>query len=217
MYVDIARRLRRARFVFFEDMSARPSRIVQERLELAFREAGLEPRVLPSAATAPVARSSFFDILGRTDVYLDTIGFPVSNGVMQAIECGLPVVAHEGRFMRGRFGSGILKRMGMSELVARTDDEYVDKVVRLCEDAKYRDEIRQRIAGSKKVLFNDLAPVRALEDVLTQFSKLGVKEAPPFAWRDDAVLPQVRPARARAAAILAATQKNRLNVTWPPS
>ena len=44
------------------------------------------------------------DSLGRTVV---TLGFSGFNTVMQAVECGLPVVTLRGEFLRGRLGSGI--------------------------------------------------------------------------------------------------------------
>ena len=37
----------------------------------------------------------------------------------------LPIVTREGSFLRGRLASGILKRMGLAELVAATEEEYV--------------------------------------------------------------------------------------------
>jgi hypothetical protein len=73
----------------------------------------------------------------RADVFLDTIGFSGFNTVMQAVDCGLPVVTREGRFMRGRLGSAILDRMGLSDLVAKTENEYIDLAVKLAGDPHY--------------------------------------------------------------------------------
>ena len=68
--------------------------------------------------------------------------------------------------MRGRLASGILTRLGLSELVARTDQEYIDLAVKLGQDANFRDRIRKRIETSRHLVFEDLAPVRALETFL---------------------------------------------------
>ena len=57
-------------------------------------------------------------------MYLDSIGFSGFNTALQAVECGLPIVTREGRFMRGRLASGILKRMGLQDLVA-ADEEHL--------------------------------------------------------------------------------------------
>jgi predicted O-linked N-acetylglucosamine transferase (SPINDLY family) len=82
------------------------------------------------------------------------------------VECGLPIVTREGRFLRGRLASGILRRMGLPELVAQSQEAYVELAVRLARDAEYREHIRGRIVASRHVLFEDMAPIRALEDFL---------------------------------------------------
>lgn len=70
--------------------------------------------------------------------------------------------------MRGRLASGILKRMGLSELVAESEEDYVALAVELAQDAAYRRHIRERIERSRQVLFEDIAPIHALEDFLTE-------------------------------------------------
>jgi predicted O-linked N-acetylglucosamine transferase (SPINDLY family) len=116
-------------------------------------------------------RPAFYALMRKADVWLDTIGFSGFNTAMQAIECGLPVVTVEGRFMRGRLASGILKRMGVPELVARSEAEYVDLTVRLLSDKSYNLEVRRRIEATRNVLFHDLVPIRAFEDFLANVSK----------------------------------------------
>ena len=69
--------------------------------------------------------------------------------------------------MRGRLASGLLKRIGLPELIAVSEEDYIALGVRLAEDAGYRQSIRERIEALRHVLFEDLAPIRALEDFLT--------------------------------------------------
>jgi len=70
--------------------------------------------------------------------------------------------------MRGRLASGILKRMGLPELVARSEEDYVALAVKLARDTEYRKHVRERIEASRHVLFADLAPIRAMEDFLVK-------------------------------------------------
>ncbi len=165
VFVEIAQRLGRCQFLFFVDMAPRLSRLLEDRLHLAFRAKGLDARrhvrFLPWQS-----RPAFFGLMRNADVYLDTIGFSGFNTAMQAIECGLPIVTCEGRFMRGRLAAGVLRRMGMDELVARDARSYVDLAVRLGDDFAHRADVRGRIAARRNVLFGDLAPVRALEGFL---------------------------------------------------
>jgi protein O-GlcNAc transferase len=164
--VEIARRLGRCRLVFVNHVHRHVSEKLHCRLETSFARAGA--RFSDHAEFVPwLPRPTFYALMKRADVMLDTIGFSGFNTAMQAVECALPVVTREGRFMRGRFASGILKRMGLPDLVADSDKGYVDIAVRLVKDPEYRSNVRERLAASRGILFEDLAPIRALEDFLT--------------------------------------------------
>jgi len=111
---------------------------------------------------------AFYALMQLADVFLDTIGFSGFNTAIQAIECGLPIVTREGLFLRGRLASGILRRMGMTELIAGNEEEYINLVVRLVEDRTYREAIKEKMIVNRSVLFDDLMPIRALEQFLIE-------------------------------------------------
>jgi predicted O-linked N-acetylglucosamine transferase (SPINDLY family) len=163
LLVEIARRLGRCRLVFFTYRVPALSEKLRLRLARAFGAADFERFV---SFVPWQAKPQFHGWLEAADVYLDTVGFSGFNSALQAIECGLPVVTREGRFMRGRLASGILKRLGLGELVAQTDDEYVEAAVRLAREPAYRKHISAEIAKRRGVLFNDRSPIDALEDLL---------------------------------------------------
>ena len=102
----------------------------------------------------------------KADVFLDTIGFSGFNTAIQAIECGLPIITREGLFLRGRLASGILRRMGVTELITSNEAEYVNLVVRLVQDRDYRNAVQEKIIANRSILFDDLEPIRALEQFL---------------------------------------------------
>lgn len=165
VFVKIAQQLGRCQFVFFNHFKENLSAKLQRRLDAAFLDADMY--FSEYAVYLPwLKRPAFFGLMRRADVYLDTIGFSGFNTAMQAVECDLPIVAWEGYFMRGRLASGILKRMGLSELVARTESEYVALVVKLVEDDAYRLQVRERAMQARDALFNDVATIRALEGFL---------------------------------------------------
>jgi predicted O-linked N-acetylglucosamine transferase (SPINDLY family) len=167
IFPEIARRLGRCRFVFFTHWTRGLSEKLRLRLAGAFNRGGLA--FDQYAAFIPwQQKPAFYQLLKRADVFLDTIGFSGFNTAVQAVECGVPIVTREGRFMRGRLASGILKQMGLSELIAHTEEDYVALAVKLARDTEYREHIHSRIAASRHVLFEDVAPIRALEDFLVK-------------------------------------------------
>jgi predicted O-linked N-acetylglucosamine transferase (SPINDLY family) len=167
IFPEIARRLGRCRLIFFTHRLSGLSEKLRRRLESVFARNGLAfgdfVTFIPWQDKA-----RFFGLMQRADVYLDTIGFSGFNTAIQAVECCLPIVTREGRFMRGRFASGVLKRMGLPELVAQSEEDFIALAVKLARDTQYREHIRSRIAASRQLLFEDLAPIRVLEDFLAK-------------------------------------------------
>jgi len=171
--VRIARELPSAQFLFFRHAQAAPlTAQLLARLSAAFRAAGLDPEA--HLVLAPwLERARFFGVLSQAHVFLDTLGFSGFNTVMQAVECGLPVVTWRGEFMRGRLGSGILERLGMGDLVTTSDEAYVELALRLARDPAARDTMRARMSAARDVLYGDIAPIRALEAHLWRWAGRG--------------------------------------------
>ncbi|HHH44498.1 MAG TPA: tetratricopeptide repeat protein [Gammaproteobacteria bacterium] len=165
VFPEIAKRTGSCQFIFFAQQDRGGSDLLKMRLEAAFAEAGLDFR--KHVIFVPwLERPAFYALMKTANVMLDTIGFSGFNTAMQAVECGLPIVTREGRFMRGRLASGILQQIGMQELVANSDDDYISKAVRLVQDPAHRLSVRNNIASRRHLLFNDVVPVRALENFL---------------------------------------------------
>lgn len=130
--VEIARRLGRATIVMFEPTLEHRAFFehLMARLARAFAAGGLdmEEHVRVLGWLKPGA---FYGLMTRADACLDSIGFSGYNTAMQAVECGLPIVTREGRFLRGRLASALYREMGMAELIAGDEAVYVDLAVRL--------------------------------------------------------------------------------------
>jgi protein O-GlcNAc transferase len=156
----IARALPGCRIVLFVAQPRELTDRLVRRLQQSFRDNGADPGCL---LTVPwQAPQEFFALLRTADVFLDTIGFSGFNTVMQAIECELPVVTIAGRFMRGRFASGVLQMMGLNALIADGTAQYVQIAVRLATDAAFRRSMRARIRRERGVLYCDRNSIDAL-------------------------------------------------------
>lgn len=165
VFPELARRLGRCQFVFFNHRAQAQMARVRARLRAAFSAQGLEPeRFLVFAPW--LTKAAFQGVMSQADACLDTIGFSGFNTALQAVQAGLPIVTREGRFLRGRFASGILKRMGVSELIAASEADYIDLAERIARDRAYRDRLSASIEGARESMYRDTAPIRALEEFL---------------------------------------------------
>ena len=165
--VEIARRLGRCQLVFFQPAIGSLARRLRERLSEAFRADHLDPDefLVWIPWQSPI---DFFALLRRADVCLDTLGFSGFNTALQAVECDLPLVAYEGRFMRGRLASAILQRMAHDDLVTRDPESYIDLTVRLATDKRLNNDIRVSLRADKQRLFRDDTAVEGLAAFLIQ-------------------------------------------------
>lgn len=162
---QIASQVDGSQLIFFRQSPESLSDLLKRRLERAFSLAGLDfdrhVRFIPRQPL-PI----FHGLLRRAHLALDTIGFSGYNTAIQTIESGLPILTREGRFLRGRLASGILRRLGMTELIAQTTDEYVGLAVKLVGDSEFQRRFCSDIVQRRAILYNDVASIRHLEDVL---------------------------------------------------
>ena len=159
------------RLVFFRSHRPAMTAQVEQRMRQGFARAGVDyDRTVAWIPT--LERGRFFGLMQRATALLDTLGFSGFNTALQALECGLPVVAFEGEFMRGRLASGPLRLLGLDEVVATTPEQFADIALRLVEDGAWRAHVAHEIAQRRYRLFSDQAPVRALEEAL--FDAAGV-------------------------------------------
>lgn len=154
VWASLAAQCEPCKLVFFEASCSELSERFEERLRKAFSTAQVDfdknVRFIPWQSQA-----SFFGWLDVAAVYLDTIGFSGFNTAMQAVERNTPVVAYEGSFLRGRFASAILQRLGLSEMVAHNMEEFIQIASRAVHEDELRHVIQNRIAEHKHLLYRD--------------------------------------------------------------
>lgn len=76
---------------------------------------------------------------------LDAYPFGGYNTVLDSLYLGKPIVTLQGTQAANRLASAVLKQFGLDELVAESEDHYVERTLRLIDDTGYRDSLVQRI------------------------------------------------------------------------
>jgi protein O-GlcNAc transferase len=172
IFAEIARGVRDAQLIFFRPSVATLANLLELRITKQFEAAGLN--VMDNVRFIRWLNfQEFHCLLRNADVMLDTIGFSGYNTAVQAIECGLPLVTREGRFLRGRLASGVLRRMELMELIVQTKADYVNLVVRLATDRRYQAHIRHEIQQRRSVLFDDQSAMGPFQDFLESVARPG--------------------------------------------
>jgi predicted O-linked N-acetylglucosamine transferase (SPINDLY family) len=168
VFADIAAEVPDSQFAFvsfLRDKQPAAHARFEKRIRDAFAARGLDAG--RRCVFQPVLqRGDFLELNRLSDLSLDTFEWSGGNTTYEAIACGLPVLTCLSRFMRGRVSAAILNQMGMPELVAPSEAEYVARAVRLGRDAGERDAVRAKLVANAGRAFDDDAAVRGLERFL---------------------------------------------------
>ena len=114
----------------------------RQRCEIAaiFSEAGVAAERLQFVT--PVRRGEYLRLYDRIDICLDPL---IYNGITtscDALWMGVPVITRVGDTAPGRAGLSILSNLDLPELIAQTDDQFIEITARLATDSVERSHLR---------------------------------------------------------------------------
>ena len=139
----------------------------ERRLGEAFAAAGADPvsqlEFLPRLDT-----KEFRARLAAADVFLDPPGWSGGHTTLEAIAAGVPVLTLPGAFLRRRHAQGILTTLDpattfIGDLLAADEADFVRRAIGLSREPERRRALSSAIKAASARVFEDLAPIRALE------------------------------------------------------
>lgn len=127
-----------------------PGKSTRERLEAAFAGHGVESSRL--SLLSPVSDADFWRLRQEIDIALDPFPYNGVTSTCEALYVGTPMATLAGTYGQSRTAASILMAVGLGDLVARTEEEYVEINVRLASDTQYlsrlRSSLRERMQDS---------------------------------------------------------------------
>jgi predicted O-linked N-acetylglucosamine transferase (SPINDLY family) len=79
------------------------------------------------------------------DVYLDAVPYSGATSLLEPLQVGIPPVVADRRELRFSQGAAMIRELGIHELIARDEEDYIRIAVRLGSDTCLREEMRGRI------------------------------------------------------------------------
>jgi uncharacterized protein (TIGR03032 family) len=110
----------------------------------------------------------YLQLLAAADVMLDPYPYGGGNTSYEALAVGTPLVTWPSDLARGRITLALCHKMGWTDCVVASAEQYIELAVRLGTDEAYRESIRARIRATSGRLFEDLEEVHALESFLVE-------------------------------------------------
>ena len=124
--------------------SSYPKQIFLEDLKRVFGECGVDPeRVIVLDTLSD--QNAVLALNRLADVYLDAVPYNGATSLLDPMRAGTPVVVVDGGELRFAQGAAMLREMGIPELVAADEEEYVRLAASLAADAGMRQSLRERI------------------------------------------------------------------------
>jgi protein O-GlcNAc transferase len=167
VFTRIASEVTDCQFVFIGfAKSQNVTECFHSRLRQAFAKRGLDAD-RHCVFLAPMSQERFLGTIRLADVMLDSITWSGGKSTLDALAVAPVIVTHCGHLMRGRHTTAILRRLGVTETIAATLDDYVSIAVSLAHDSSMRAALRARMAAGRCRVMADTVPIRALEVFLT--------------------------------------------------
>lgn len=113
--------------------------------------------------TRRLSGDEYMGLLTMADALLDIPQFSGGNSTLEAFACGAPIVTKPSAYMKGRLTDGFYREMSISEISAKSDQEYVEIAVRLANDKKFHQTMSEKIRANAARLFDR-------QDVLQEFA-----------------------------------------------
>lgn len=89
----------------------------------------------------------YMELIAKSSFCIDAYPFGGFNTIVDALHLGKPVVTWEGTKAYNRLASAVLRRLGLNELIATSQEEYVSIATRLLNNKAFYDDICARIAA----------------------------------------------------------------------
>ena len=139
---------------------------IVKKIQIFFEQMGVnKKRLILYERTA--SRTDHLKMYHNIDIALDTFPYHGTTTTCQALWMGVPVITLIGNAHVSRVSMSILKTMGLTEFIATTSDEYVNKVIHLSNNLHLLSQLRKnlRAIGMNSPLHQSKTFVKHLERI----------------------------------------------------
>lgn len=142
-----------------------PRKDIQENLKREAQARGIGSERIIFAP--PLPQTQHLGRLQLADLAVDTFPYTSHTTASDALWAGIPLVTKMGETFASRVAASILQSMGLPDLVANDDEEYLNIVLNLAQHPERLETVRNTIAANKKVspLFDTPRFARDLEKI----------------------------------------------------
>ncbi len=114
--------------------------------------------------------NDFLSFMRSADAVLDTPYFCGGTTSLEIFSVGCPIVTWPGSRMASRFTYAYYKKMNVMDLVCNDSEQYIQRAVRLANDADWKKQLSEKIQEGNHIFYENPDSVRELEQFLLSVS-----------------------------------------------
>jgi predicted O-linked N-acetylglucosamine transferase (SPINDLY family)/GT2 family glycosyltransferase len=123
-----------------------PKHAFKQHLHQIFAEYGVSAdRVMVLDPQPAINREDLKEYFKLADVYLDSYPFAGTTSLIEPLQVNLPVIARQGNSFRSAMGSAMIRALDIADLVADSEESYIQLAVNLGNNSELRDRKRAEI------------------------------------------------------------------------
>ncbi|MCA9116556.1 MAG: hypothetical protein KDA79_15840, partial [Planctomycetaceae bacterium] len=147
--------------ILFEGEQRNWTRLLVQRLSASIPQFLQRVKILPRMPS-----SHRLQVLQLADVALDTLHSSDLLTAIRLVAAATPVVTWPGRFLRSRATAAVLERLGVTDTIAGSAEEYVRLATGLATSPQWRNRISREISEATPQLFEAPVSTASLERFL---------------------------------------------------
>lgn len=129
----------------------------RKHLEARF-DATIPPELRTRIRFLPFAKGDdFIHMVRAADAVLDIFHFAFGTTAYLMFNAEVPFVTLPGEFMRGRCGDGMYRQMGVTDLIAESQEHFIELAIKLASDKTFYRAMQQKIREGNPRLFDDMS------------------------------------------------------------
>lgn len=115
-----------------------------------------------------LSHQKFVNLIKLCDFMIDPYPFGGCNTSFEAFSLNIPLVTQPSNMINGRFTYGFYKKMGFTDLIANSKEEYVNLCTRLVNNDEFNKNMRNKINNNKEVLFQDQETLEEWRELMSR-------------------------------------------------
>jgi predicted O-linked N-acetylglucosamine transferase (SPINDLY family) len=119
--------------------------------------------LLPKLST-----NHFYTLIQKSYLILDAYPHGGCNTSLETFHFGKMMISRPSPYLRGRFTKGFYQKMGISDCIVKTPDEYIEKVQYFVNHPDKKIEVEEKIQKQSHLLFHDYQSVVDWNNIFLQ-------------------------------------------------